>query len=71
MRRADRLFQIVQHLRGGRHVTARMLGECQEGSERTIYRASADLHSPGVPIDGLEGEVTLDAGVLRLSPMTV
>ncbi|MDZ3836886.1 MAG: AsmA family protein [Rhodospirillales bacterium] len=26
---------------------------------------------PGVPIDGLEGEVTLDAGVLRLSPMTV
>ncbi len=26
---------------------------------------------PGVPIDGLEGEITLDAGVLRLSPMTV
>ncbi|TIR63413.1 MAG: DNA-binding transcriptional regulator, partial [Mesorhizobium sp.] len=26
MRRADRLFQIVQHLRGGRLVTAQKLG---------------------------------------------
>ena len=27
MRRADRLFQIVQYLRGGRLVTARQLAE--------------------------------------------
>jgi len=27
MRRADRLFQIVQHLRGGRLVTARQLAD--------------------------------------------
>lgn len=55
MRRADRLFQIVQHLRGGRLVTARMLSERLEVSERTIYRDVADLQSTGVPVDGEAG----------------
>lgn len=55
MRRADRLFQIVQQLRGGRLVTARMLGERLEVSDRTIYRDIADLQSSGVPIDGEAG----------------
>ncbi len=55
MRRADRLFQIVQHLRGGRLVTAQMLGGRLEVSERTIYRDIADLQSTGVPIDGEAG----------------
>jgi predicted DNA-binding transcriptional regulator YafY len=55
MRRADRLFQIVQHLRGGRLVTAQKLGEWLEVSERTIYRDIADLQSTGVPIDGEAG----------------
>jgi predicted DNA-binding transcriptional regulator YafY len=55
MRRADRLFQIVQHLRGGRLVTARKLAEKLEVSERTIYRDIADLQSTGVPIDGEAG----------------
>lgn len=55
MRRADRLFQIVQHLRGGRLVTARKLAERLEVSERTIYRDIADLQSTGVPIEGEAG----------------
>jgi len=55
MRRADRLFQIVQQLRGGRLVTARMLADRLEVSERTIYRDIADLQSTGVPIDGEAG----------------
>lgn len=55
MRRADRLFMIVQHLRGGRLVTAKMLGERLEVSERTIYRDIADLQASGVPIDGEAG----------------
>ena len=55
MRRADRLFQIVQHLRGGRLVTARTLSERLEVSERTIYRDVADLMASGVPIDGEAG----------------
>lgn len=55
MRRADRLFQIVQYLRGGRLVTARALAERLEVSDRTIYRDIADLQSSGVPIDGEAG----------------
>lgn len=55
MRRADRLFQIVQYLRGGRLVTAARLAERLEVSERTIYRDIADLQSTGVPIDGEAG----------------
>lgn len=55
MRRADRLFQIVQYLRGGRLLTAAKLAERLEVSERTIYRDMADLQSTGVPIDGEAG----------------
>lgn len=55
MRRADRLFQIVQYLRGGRLVTAARLAERLEVSERTIYRDIADLQASGVPIDGEAG----------------
>ncbi len=55
MRRADRLFQIVQHLRGGRLTTAAQLAERLEVSERTIYRDIADLIGSGVPIDGEAG----------------
>ncbi|MBN9669685.1 helix-turn-helix transcriptional regulator [Roseibium aggregatum] len=55
MRRADRLFQIVQHLRGGRLVRARQLSEWLEVSERTIYRDVADLQASGVPIEGAAG----------------
>jgi len=55
MRRADRLFQIVQHLRGGRLVRARQLAEWLEVSERTIYRDVADLQASGVPIEGAAG----------------
>lgn len=55
MRRADRLFQIVQLLRGGRLTTARDLAEKLEVSERTIYRDIADLIGSGVPIEGEAG----------------
>jgi len=55
MRRADRLFGIVQYLRGGRLTTARALAERLEVSERTIYRDIADLQASGVPVDGEAG----------------
>ncbi|MEM7463136.1 MAG: YafY family protein [Pseudomonadota bacterium] len=55
MRRADRLFQIVQYLRAGRLLTAQTLSQRLEVSERTIYRDIADLQSSGVPIDGEAG----------------
>jgi predicted DNA-binding transcriptional regulator YafY len=55
VRRADRLFQIVQLLRGGRLVTAATLAEKLEVSVRTIYRDIADLQSTRVPIEGEAG----------------
>ena len=55
MRRADRLFQIVQYLRGGRLTTAALLAEKLEVSERTIYRDIADLIGSGVPVEGEAG----------------
>jgi predicted DNA-binding transcriptional regulator YafY len=55
MRRADRLFQIVQYLRGRRLVTARQLAERLEISERTVYRDIRDLTLSGVPIEGAAG----------------
>ncbi|MCP1200161.1 YafY family protein [Notoacmeibacter sp. MSK16QG-6] len=55
MRRADRLFMIVQALRRGRVLTAKALATELEVSERTIYRDIADLQGAGVPIDGEAG----------------
>ena len=55
MRRADRLFQIVQLIRGRRLSTASFLAQRLEISERTVYRDIADLQQQGVPIDGEAG----------------
>jgi predicted DNA-binding transcriptional regulator YafY len=55
MRRADRLFRIVQFLRVGRMTTARRLAEKLEVSERTIYRDVRDLQLSGMPIEGEAG----------------
>jgi predicted DNA-binding transcriptional regulator YafY len=55
MRRADRLFQIVQLLRRRRMMTAQQLAERLEVSERTIYRDIDDLSQSGVPIIGEAG----------------
>jgi len=55
MRRADRLFQIVQMLRKRELTTASRLAERLEVSERTIYRDVADLVRSGVPIEGEVG----------------
>lgn len=55
MRRADRLFQIVQILRHKRLTTAQQLAERLEVSTRTIYRDIQDLCLSGIPIEGEAG----------------
>ena len=55
MRRADRLFQIAQYLRGRRLTTARQLADWLSVSERTIYRDIRDLSISGVPVEGEAG----------------
>lgn len=56
MRRADRLFQIVNALRRRRTATtAAQLADRLGVSERTVYRDIRDLILAGTPIDGEAG----------------
>jgi len=55
VRRADRLFRIVQHLRGRRLTTAAFLADRLGVSRRTVYRDVRDLSLSGVPIEGEAG----------------
>ncbi len=56
MRRADRLFRIVEYLKARRQVvTAESLAKELEVSIRTVYRDMADLGASGVPIIGEPG----------------
>ncbi|MEM7523769.1 MAG: YafY family protein [Pseudomonadota bacterium] len=56
MRRAERLFRLIEILRGRRlAVTAQTLSDALEVSPRTIYRDVAALQASGAPIDGEAG----------------
>src|SRR6516162_11727686 len=56
MRRADRLFDIIQSLRtAARPMTAAALADKLEVTVRTIYRDIAALQASRVPIEGAPG----------------
>lgn len=70
MRRADRLFQLVNLLRSRRMLTGAQLGSELRVSTRTVYRDVADLQASGVPIRGEAGVgYRLDRG-FELPPLT-
>jgi predicted DNA-binding transcriptional regulator YafY len=70
MRRADRLFQIIQILRRStRPVTAAALAQELEVSKRTVYRDVADLIGQRVPIDGEAGLGYLLASDYDMPPL--
>lgn len=77
MRRADRLFQIIQILRRTRRpVTADAIAEELETSKRTVYRDIADLIGQRAPIRGEAGvgyvlENGFDLPPLMLTPEEV
>lgn len=70
MRRADRLFEIVQALRGGRLLTAQAIADQLEVSKRTIYRDLAHLQGCGVPIEGEAGVGYLLSSDYHMPPLT-
>lgn len=55
MRRADRLFALVQRIGSRRLSTAAQLAQVLEVSLGTVYRDVADLQASGVPIEGEAG----------------
>jgi predicted DNA-binding transcriptional regulator YafY len=55
VRRADRLFRLVQLLRARRFATGEQIARELEVSKRTVYRDVADLQASGVPIRGEAG----------------
>ena len=55
MRRADRLFRLVELLRSKRLATGGWLAEQLQVSLRTLYRDIHDLSLSGVPIEGEAG----------------
>jgi predicted DNA-binding transcriptional regulator YafY len=55
MRRADRLFQLVQLLRVRRMATGQQLASELCVSTRTVYRDIRDLQTSGVPVRGEAG----------------
>ena len=69
MRRADRLFRIVQFLRGRRLTTAAQLAKWLQVSERTIYRDVRDLSLTGTPIEGEAGVGYRLRGGFELPPL--
>lgn len=70
MRRADRLFQIVQLLKSRRLTTAADLATELEVSTRTVYRDVQDLLESGVPIEGEAGVGYRLRKDYELRPMT-
>lgn len=70
MRRADRLFRLVQLLRKSRVVTAQRIAEELEVSVRSVYRDVRDLTLSGVPIRGEAGVGYALAHGFDLPPMT-
>lgn len=63
MRRADRLFQLVQILRTRRFATGQQLADALQVSKRTVYRDIQDLQASEVPIRGEAGVgYTLERG---------
>lgn len=69
MRRADRLFSIIQLLRKRKVMTAQALADKLEVSERTIYRDIRDLVASGTPIDGEPGVGYALASAYDLPPL--
>lgn len=70
MRRADRLFQLVQLLRARRFATGQQLADELGVSKRTVYRDISDLAGSGVPIRGEAGVgYQLERG-FELAPLT-
>lgn len=70
MRRADRLIELIGHLRQGKLVTADELARRVEVAARTVYRDIASLQAQGFPIEGQAGVGYILRGPVDLPRLT-
>ncbi|GGC66909.1 helix-turn-helix transcriptional regulator [Chelatococcus reniformis] len=70
MRRADRLIELIGHLRQDKLVIADELARRLEVSVRTVYRDIVSLQAQGFPIEGQAGVGYLLRGPVDLPPLT-
>lgn len=71
MRKADRLFQLVNLIRSHQPITAEQLAERIGVSVRTIYRYIDDLSISGIPVYGQAGIGYLMDEDFELPPLTL
>lgn len=69
MRRADRLFDLIQILRDGRLHRAADLARRLEVSDRTIWRDMSTLAASGLPVEGERGVGYILRAPITLPPM--
>ncbi|MBU2993786.1 HTH domain-containing protein [Octadecabacter sp. 1_MG-2023] len=71
MRRADRLMNLIRHLRDGDLHRAADLARAMEVSLRTIYRDMDTLAASGVPIEGERGTGYRVTAAITLPPLNL
>ncbi|HCP80549.1 MAG TPA: transcriptional regulator [Octadecabacter sp.] len=71
MRRADRLMNLIRHLRDGHLHRAIDLADAMEVSLRTIYRDMETLAKSGVPIEGERGTGYRVTAAITLPPLNL
>ncbi len=71
MRRADRLMNLIRHLRDGDLHRAADLARAMDVSLRTIYRDMETLAKSGVPIEGERGTGYRVTAAITLPPLNL
>lgn len=71
MRRADRLMNLIRHLRDGELHRAADLARAMDVSLRTIYRDMETLARSGVPIEGERGTGYRVTAAITLPPLNL
>jgi predicted DNA-binding transcriptional regulator YafY len=71
VKRADRLYQLMQRLRDGQLHTAEAMAQDLDVSVRTIYRDMETLASSGVPVEGARGYGYTIGAAITLPPLNL
>ncbi|SHH18431.1 helix-turn-helix transcriptional regulator [Marivita hallyeonensis] len=71
MKRADRLYALMQRLKDGHLHTAEAMAQDLNVSVRTIYRDMETLAASGVPVEGARGSGYTARAMITLPPLNL